>query len=107
MHLGRLEEAERLALEARESVGPEDRVSLSTTKASLAAVRAAQGRDEEAEHLLRGAVDELERHQLRAIERWALRRLVAFYRERDRDDDAAAYDARLAELSPSSTAPIA
>src|SRR5205814_1647893 len=39
VHLGRLEEAERLALEARESVGPEDRVSLSTTKASLAAVR--------------------------------------------------------------------
>jgi hypothetical protein len=82
-------------------------VSLSTTKASLAAVRAAQGRDDEAEHLLREAVDELERHQLRAIERWALRRLVAFYRERDRDDDAVGYEARLAELSPSSTAPIA
>jgi class 3 adenylate cyclase/tetratricopeptide (TPR) repeat protein len=107
VHLGRLEEAERLALEARESVGPEDRASLSTTKASLAAVRAAQGRDDEAEHLLREAVDELERHQLRAIERWALRRLVAFYRERDRDDDAAGYEARLAELAPSSTAPIA
>jgi class 3 adenylate cyclase/tetratricopeptide (TPR) repeat protein len=107
VHLGRLEQAERLALEAQESVGPEDRVSISTTKASLALVRAAQGRDEEAEHLLREAADELERHQIRAIERWALRRLVAFYRDRDRDDDAAGYEARLVELSPSSTAPIA
>ncbi|HEX5246492.1 MAG TPA: AAA family ATPase [Gaiellaceae bacterium] len=107
VQLGRLEEAERLALEARESVGPEDRVSVSTTKASLAAVRAAQGRDDEAEHLLREAVDELERHQMRAIERWALRRLVAFYHERERDEDAAGYEVRLAELSPSSTAPIA
>jgi class 3 adenylate cyclase/tetratricopeptide (TPR) repeat protein len=107
VHLGRLEEAERLALEARESVGPEDRLSLSTTRVSLAAVRSAQGRDDEAEHLLREAVDELERHQIRAIERWALRRLVDFYRERGRDDDAVGYEARLGELSPSSTAPIA
>jgi class 3 adenylate cyclase/tetratricopeptide (TPR) repeat protein len=107
LHGGRLEEAERLALEARESVGPEDRVSISTTKISLAAVRAAQGRDDEADHLLREGVDELERLQMRAIERWALRRLVEFYRDRARDDDAVAYEARLAELSPSSTAPIA
>ena len=107
VHGGRLEEAERVALEARESVGPEDRVSISTTKISLAAVRAAQGRDEEAEHLLREGVDELERLQMRAIERWALRRLVAFYAERGREDEAIGYELRLAELSPSSTAPIA
>ena len=107
VHGGRLEEAERVALEARESVGPEDRVSISTTKISLAAVRAAQGRDEEAEHLLREGVDELERLQMRAIERWALRRLVAFYAERDREDEAIGYEARLAELSPSSTARMA
>jgi class 3 adenylate cyclase/tetratricopeptide (TPR) repeat protein len=107
IHGGRLEEAERVALEARESVGPEDRVSISTTKISLAVVRAAQGRDVEAEHLLREGVDELERLQMRAIERWALRRLVEFYRDRERDEDAIGYEARLAELSPSSTAPIA
>ena len=106
LHGGRLEEAERLALEARESVGPEDRVSISTTKISLAAVRAAQGRDDEAEHLIREGVDELERLQMRAIERWALRRLVEFYAGRGREDEAVAYEARLAELSPSSTAPI-
>ena len=107
VHLGRLEEAERYALEARASVGPEDRVSISTTKVSLSAVRAAQGRDDEAEALLREAVDELERHQMRAIERWALRRLVDFYASRGREDDAVGYEERLAELSASSTAPIA
>ncbi len=107
VRVGRLEEAERYALEARASVGPEDRVSLSTTKVSLACVRAAQGRDEEAEHLLREAVDELTRHQLRAVERWALRHLVDFYRDRGRDEDASVYEARLGELSASSTAPIA
>src|SRR5450759_3629438 len=43
VRLGRLEEAERFALESRETVGPEDRVSGSTTKVALAEVRAAQG----------------------------------------------------------------
>jgi class 3 adenylate cyclase/tetratricopeptide (TPR) repeat protein len=104
---GRLEEAERLALEARASVGPEDRVSNSTTKVSLALVRAAQGRDDEAEHLMREAVEELGRMHMRAIERWTLRRLVAFYRDRGREDEVAGYETRLAELSPRSTAPIA
>ena len=70
-------------------------------------MRAAQGRDEEAEHLLREGVDELERLQMRAIERWALRRLVEFYAARGREDEAIGYEARLAELSPSSTARIA
>ena len=104
--LGRMEEAERYALQARESVGPEDRVSISTTKVSLADVRAAQGRDEEAEDLLREAVEELRRHHMRAIERWALGRLIEFYRDRGREDDAVGYEARLAELTPS-TAPMA
>jgi class 3 adenylate cyclase/tetratricopeptide (TPR) repeat protein len=104
--LGRMEEAERYALQARESVGPEDRVSISTTKVSLADVRGAQGRDDEAEELLREAVEELRRHHMRAIERWALARLVEFYRDRGRDDDAVGYEARLAELTPS-TAPMA
>jgi tetratricopeptide (TPR) repeat protein len=105
--LGRLEEAERYALEARESVGPDDRLSLSTTKVSLAIVRAAQGRDDEAEKLFRAAADELERHHLRAIERWTLRKLVEFYRERGREEDVGGYEARLSELSPSSIAPMA
>ena len=50
---GKLDEAERVALEARETVGPEDAVSQLTTAMALGVVRAAQGRDEEAERLLR------------------------------------------------------
>jgi class 3 adenylate cyclase/tetratricopeptide (TPR) repeat protein len=105
--LGRLEEAERLALEARETVGPDDRASISTTKLALGEVRAAQGRTDEAEALMREAVEGLELYGLRAIERWALGLLIRFYRERGRDEEAARYEARRAELSPSSTAPIA
>jgi tetratricopeptide (TPR) repeat protein len=97
--LGRLEEAERYALEARASVGPEDRISTSTTKVSLAGVRAAQGRDDEAEALLREAIEELEVCAMRALERWALRRLVSFYAERGRADEVRGCEARLTELS--------
>jgi class 3 adenylate cyclase/tetratricopeptide (TPR) repeat protein len=104
--LGRLEEAERLALEARETVGPDDRASISTTKIALADVRAAQGRTQEAETLLLEAVEGLEFYGLRAIERWALGYLVGFYRGQGRDESAVRYEARLAELAPSSTAPI-
>ena len=52
---GRLEEAERFALEARETVGAGDISSRSTTRLALGLVRAAQGRDDEAERLLREA----------------------------------------------------
>lgn len=107
VELGRLDEAERYALQARESVGPDDRVSISTTKLSLGIVRAAQGREEEAEALMRDAVDEMRRLDLRALERWSLRHVVDFYRARGRDDEALPYEERLAELAPSSTAPIA
>ena len=50
---GRVDEAERFALAARETVGPHDISSLATTAMSLGLVRAAQGRDDEAEELLR------------------------------------------------------
>src|SRR5947208_5901018 len=46
---GRVDEAERFALASRETVGPHDRTSQSTTAMSLGLVRAAQGRDDEAE----------------------------------------------------------
>ena len=42
------EDAERLALEARGAVGPEYRLAATTTKVSLAELRAADGRDAEA-----------------------------------------------------------
>jgi tetratricopeptide (TPR) repeat protein len=106
VELGRLDEAERYALQARESVGPDDRVSTSTTKLSLGIVRAAQGRDAEAEDLLREAVGEMRRADLRALERWGLRHVVEFYRTRGREAAAGPYEERLAELTPSA-APIA
>jgi tetratricopeptide (TPR) repeat protein len=103
---GRLDEAERFALEARETVGPDDRYSDSSTKLALGLVRAAQHRDEEAEALLREAVDGFALYELRASEHWALRHLAEFLRSRGRDDEAATYEARRDGLAPSSTAPI-
>jgi class 3 adenylate cyclase/tetratricopeptide (TPR) repeat protein len=106
VQLGRLDEAERYALHARESVGPDDRVSLSTTKLSLGIVRAAQGRDAEAEKLMDEALDEMRRHEQVALERWGLGHAIEFHRSRGRPDEALRYEERLAELMPS-TAPIA
>jgi class 3 adenylate cyclase/tetratricopeptide (TPR) repeat protein len=103
---GSIDEAERFALEARETVGPEDRVSLSTTKLALGYVRAAQGRDEEAEALMREALDGFARYGMHALEHWNLRYLAEFLRSRGREEEAARYLARREELFPSSTAPI-
>jgi class 3 adenylate cyclase/tetratricopeptide (TPR) repeat protein len=103
---GNLDEAERFALEARETVGPEDRFSISSTKLGLGIVRAAQKRDEEAEELMLEAVEGFALYELRALEHWALRYLAQFLRSRGREDEAVAYEARRAALSPSSTVPI-
>src|SRR6266576_624010 len=103
---GRLDEAERLALEARETAGPQDRVSVSSTKLGLGVVRAAQGRDDEAETLMLEGVEGFALYDLRALEHWALRYLAEFLRARGRDEEAAVYEERRVALSPSSTAPI-
>jgi class 3 adenylate cyclase/tetratricopeptide (TPR) repeat protein len=106
VRLGRLDEAERYALQARESVGQDDRVSNATTKLSLGIVRAAQGRDAEAEELMADAVHEMRRNDQRALERWSLGHVAEFHRSRGQEDEALRYEERLAELTPS-TAPIA
>ena len=103
---GRLDEAERLALEARETVGPDDRVSTSTTTLALGIVRAGQRRDAEAEALMREAVDGFAMYGIRALEHWALRYLAEFLRSRGRDDEAVVYEDRRAALAPASTAAI-
>jgi class 3 adenylate cyclase/tetratricopeptide (TPR) repeat protein len=54
---GKVDEAERFALAAVRTVGPEDIISLATTRKSLGLVREAQGREDEAEALLREAVE--------------------------------------------------
>ena len=97
---GRIDEAERYALEARETVGPEDAFSLISTKTALGVVRAAQGRDDEAEQLLREAADEIMASTFRSAEDQVLEPLVEFLRSRGRADEAEPLEARLGELYP-------
>ena len=100
IELGRIDEAERFALEARETVGPTDVTSLSTTSTALGMVRAAQGRDVEAEALLRDAIDIIAPTDFREAELEALRSLAQFLRARGRDDEADAVEERCDELLP-------
>jgi tetratricopeptide (TPR) repeat protein len=98
--LGKIDEAERLALEAKAGSRPDDlHVSVGVT-ASLAAVRAAQGRDEEAEELYRSALAAT-KNGFAVLELEVLTRLTSFYRERGRESDAADCEERVAELVPS------
>ncbi len=98
--LGKIDEAERLALEVQAAPRSDDPHFGITVSATMAAVRAAQGRDEEAEELYGSALEEATKSGLAVIELEVLDRLVSFYRDRGRDDDAAVYEARLAELVP-------
>jgi class 3 adenylate cyclase/tetratricopeptide (TPR) repeat protein len=97
---GRVEEAERFALDARETVGPLDVTSRATTAGSLAQVRAAQGRDEEAEELFREALATVVDTDFRAIEYEVLEPYAQFLRDRGRDEEADRLDDRRAELFP-------
>jgi class 3 adenylate cyclase len=91
---GRVDEAERFALAARETVGPQDLTSLSTTASTLGQIRAAQGRDDEAEPLLREAYDLVDDGEHRMQQRDALEALAQFLRDRGREDEAAEVDER-------------
>jgi class 3 adenylate cyclase/tetratricopeptide (TPR) repeat protein len=103
---GNIDEAERQALEARETVGPDDRVSDATTRLALGLVRAAQHRDAEAEALLHEAVDGFALYEIRAYEHWALRYLAQFLRSHGREAEAVVYEERRAALAPASAAQI-
>ncbi|HUH17478.1 MAG TPA: AAA family ATPase [Methylomirabilota bacterium] len=100
---GKIDEAERLALEVQASPRPEGLHFEVTVNATLAAVRAAQGRDDEAEALYREAIAGTT-DGFAALEVEVLERLAGFYRDRDRDDEAAACEVRIAELFPSEPA---
>jgi class 3 adenylate cyclase/tetratricopeptide (TPR) repeat protein len=105
---GRLDEAERTALESRESVGPEDRLSLSTTLFALGIVRFVQRREEEAAEMFETALAGLREYGMLSAERAVVIDLVALMRAAGREDDALRYEERLGELEPPrSTAPIA
>ncbi len=103
---GRLDEAEQQALEARRTVGPHDQSSRATTRMALGLVRAAQGEAEEAELLLRDAVDIIKETDFLTHHREILEALVGFLRGRGRDGEAAAYEEELGTLVRSA-APIA
>jgi class 3 adenylate cyclase/tetratricopeptide (TPR) repeat protein len=98
--LGKVDEAERLALEAQASIGREDPGAVVYTKLALGAVRAAQARDDEAEGLFREALGLAEEGGFKVVELEPLGLLVRFMRERGREDEAAPFEERLAELSP-------
>jgi class 3 adenylate cyclase/ATP/maltotriose-dependent transcriptional regulator MalT len=99
---GQIEEAERWALESRKTVGPHDMASRASTRLALGIVRAAQGRDEEAETLLLEAVEIARPTQITGQKIALLETVAGFFRERGRLEEAAAYEEEAAALRPDS-----
>ncbi|HUF02033.1 MAG TPA: adenylate/guanylate cyclase domain-containing protein [Gaiellaceae bacterium] len=103
VELGKVDEAEQLALEAAANAVPEDTSCKIFAMTAIASVRAAQQRDDEAEEILREMVALARKSNYRLYEQHPLERLIEFLRERGRADDASRYEARLAELSTPAT----
>jgi class 3 adenylate cyclase/ATP/maltotriose-dependent transcriptional regulator MalT len=101
---GKLDEAERYATEALETVGLHDMSSRASTRTTLARIRKAQGRFEEAEELLREAIAIFEQTDYRTFQESALGELAQLLRERGRDEEAEAFEQRLDVPSAASTA---
>jgi tetratricopeptide (TPR) repeat protein len=98
--LGKIDEAERLAHEARAHGVPEDTSFQIFALTALAIIRGAQGRDREAETLYLSAIDLARGSGLKLFELHPLEHLIAFLGDRGRSDDAAVYEGRMAELMP-------
>jgi len=97
---GRIDEAEKFALAGRETVSAEDVMSRATTRVALAQVRAAQGRDEEAETLFVEAVEIITGSEHCRVLLDVLPPYAEFLRARDREAEALELEARLAERVP-------
>ena len=95
---GKIDAAEVYVLKAIETTGPQDVSSQASTRKTLAMVRAAQGRDEEAESLLLESIDILERSEYTRFLTEPLKAMIRFLEERVRVADVVAYEERLAEL---------
>ena len=106
--LGKVDEAERLAREARAGAGADDPSCIVTATTAMGAVLAAQGRDDEAEQHFRSALALARESDFKVLEIEPLERFTRFLKDRGRADEAAAYELRSTELAPStSTARIA
>ncbi|HSI96949.1 MAG TPA: hypothetical protein VK926_01180, partial [Gaiellaceae bacterium] len=97
--VGKIDEAEQLALDARANAGPEDVSARVESMEALGAVRAAQGQDADAEDLLLSAIALARESEFKVLEIEPLARFAAFLRERGRGDEAEAHESRLAELN--------
>jgi ATP/maltotriose-dependent transcriptional regulator MalT len=95
LETGSVDEAERYALAARTLVSGHDLTSTASTTRTLGLVRAAQGRDVEAETLLRESLSLMEGTDFRLLEVEALVPLVRFLRSRGRCDEAEVIAARI------------
>jgi class 3 adenylate cyclase/tetratricopeptide (TPR) repeat protein len=95
---GKVDEAEVYALRAVETVGPQDVSSQASTKKSLALIRAHQGRDEEAEALLRESIEILERSEYTRFLSDPIEAIIQFLEERERFDEVVVFARRLEEL---------
>jgi class 3 adenylate cyclase/tetratricopeptide (TPR) repeat protein len=93
---GRIDEAEKFALAGLETVSAEDVLSRATTRVALAQVRAAQGRDEEAEVLFGEAVEIITGSEYCRVLLDVLPPYADFLRAREREADALELEARLA-----------
>jgi tetratricopeptide (TPR) repeat protein len=93
VHQDKIEEAERYAVEAIQIVGRHDATSIPTTRTTLGLVRAAQGRDEEAEALLREAVDRASDVAPGWVYAMSVKRLSEFLMTRGRSGEAAELEA--------------
>jgi ATP/maltotriose-dependent transcriptional regulator MalT len=101
---GKIDEAERYATAALETVGLHDMSSRATTRTTLARIRKAQGRLDEAEALLREAAGIFQQTEYHAFQETALRELAALLRDRGLEDEAATVDRALRELAEDASA---
>jgi predicted ATPase/class 3 adenylate cyclase len=105
---GKPDEAERYVLEAQQHVSAAEPSLRLFILVALASIRTAQEREDEAEGLYLEALALTDELDFAALQAEVLRRLVRFLADRDRSDDAAPYEERLARLVPAeSTAEIA
>jgi hypothetical protein len=101
---GRVDEAEKYALAARETVSAEDISSRATTRVALAQVRAAQDRHDEAESLVREAIDIIRGSEQCRIDVELVPPYAQFLRDLGRADEAAELESSLGNRVASSAA---